>query len=484
MATGGTLAPPTPGARQTAAAVALGAPKVASVRSQRVTAAKMPRVSREAVRMPKAPTNQKAAGRSSSAKQTAPKAPAAPKQSSAPGQLLIRPGQNSPQEIAQIARQEAQSVLKSELSPLKGEQREIGQGELGAAERYQSYSQTANNLLANLGQNQEASAKTFENQAADSALQAGKAVETAGQNQASMTGGYVSPELKAQLNAEANQAVGAGAAGNTFAQSSAQAGQNLMSGIRGAAALRAVEGQQKMTGYFQKQAAKVGEAENARVAKVGADEAKFNQSLSEENFRDYAAQQKLANEGIKLNVTAAADKSKAAHEEAENKKYAAEIPKINAEVPERQAQTAKTNSEISKQPFNEWAKRQEIAIKAANVGKPDATLNKVTTELGAAYAAIKAGRSGSVKQGYNELRNNLTTGKEVTQEKPTAKEAKEGKHGKLVKEAVPKVENQTLITAAFELWDAHKISMHTQQALEATGVKVPPEWINGQFKGF
>ncbi|HEY4810907.1 MAG TPA: hypothetical protein VIH71_07615 [Solirubrobacteraceae bacterium] len=272
----------------------------------------------------------------------------------------------------------------AELTPYRNEARENTANEQGAQGRYAQYAATDNQLLSNLTASQEASAKTTENQAADSALQAGKAIETSGQTQASMTGGYVSPELRAELNAEASRQVAAGEAGNTFAQSTAQAGSNLLQGIRGAAALRSVEGEGKVGNYFQKNAAQIQQKESEVIPKVAARAAEYGSKISSENAKEYINLKSL---GIK----ALANQSKETHEAAENRKYAVEIPQREADTRKAEVET------LAKAPngFDQWAKREELAIKklsSTDKAKYDEALSK-----------IKEGGQGSVADGLKYM---------------------------------------------------------------------------------
>jgi hypothetical protein len=297
-------------------------------------------------------------------------------------------GPYSEKQVQHLEQEYGKKLENAELTPYRAEGKEIAQNEQGAIQRFGQDATADNSMLASIAQDQEASAKTAENQAADTALQAGKAIETSGQNQASMTNGYMTPELRAQLNAEANQSVQAGAAGNTLAQNMAQAGGNLIAGIRGAAVLQAVEGKDRMTNYFQKQQAKVNTEEGKVIPKVAAATAKYGMEAGQKSFADTLAQDKLVNEGVKISQTGSADKSKAEHEAAENRKYAVEIP-------QREAQTQKINSELSKQPFYEWAKRNEIAI------------SKMSTEdkkkYDEAQLKVKEGGQGSVADGLKYM---------------------------------------------------------------------------------
>jgi hypothetical protein len=81
-----------------------------------------------------------------------------------------------------------------------------------------------------------------------------------------------------------------------------------------------------------------------------------------------------------------------------------------------------------------------------------------------------------------EIRNTLTTGGLRRVVDATNSSGK--KYTKEVTYKYPKIGNQTLVTAAFELWDYHKISPQTAQALKGMGVAVSSEMTNGSFKGF
>jgi hypothetical protein len=379
--------PNTGSGRKTAAAVALGAPRSAAVtRAPKGGAApKMPTTQKGA---PKLPGTGKSGSRNTGKTNPGTSHPARP--------LVLNYGSNTPQEIHQIAKNAAQETLKAELAPLKSEGREVAQNEQGASQRYQQYSGAANQLLGGVAEQQAASAKTYENQAADNALQAGKAVETSGQTQASMTGGFVSPELRAQLNAEASRESAAGASGNTLAQNIGQAGQNLVSGIRSAAALRAVEGQGKITGYFQKEANKIGEAENSRIAKVGADQEAYESKDEGENVK---ARENLASLGLKTQETA----NKTAKVPGEIANKAAETQKFQVEIPQREADTRKVQAEMGK-------------IKAAGQKvEQEVREGKVSSEIGK-NRAIEA----EDKARAESLRNLGTSGRKYLKEIQTA----------------------------------------------------------------
>jgi hypothetical protein len=452
--------PVAPG-RKAAAVVALGGPKGVTRAPKADVNARMPKAAKAPTKMP----GQAKAGK-------APKATPAK-----PTRTVFNPveGVLGSKEIRNISHTMAQEVLKAELEPLKSEAKEVANNETGASQRYSQYSTAANNLLAGVAGSQEASAKTFENQAADNALQAGKAIETSGQTQASMTGGYVSPELRAQLNAEAAREVGAGAAGNTFAQNTAQAGQNLVAGLRGAAALRAVEGQGKITGYFQKEANKIGEAENTRIAKVGADQAKDETELGQKNVTDYATLQGL---GIKqselLNKTGldtSKEKEERSKEVTEASKRQDERSKENSEGVKNRVSLAKLGIEGEKEQAtqkhyeaenkeNEASAKEKLA-KVANGGVTTDTELKLLGEVASAYGTVEMLRSQGAKSASpQQIRQFIHIGADVEAGKSKVK--------------VKAISNPALVNAAIELYYYHTVSPATQAALKAAGIDRTP----------
>jgi len=203
------------------------------------------------------------------------------------------------------------------LSPLEGQQRQIQANEASAQQQYGKLLGAENEQFQKLGEGAAVSAKTFENNAAEQALQQAKAIETTGQTQATMTGGYASPELRAQLAAGTQDIASQAGAQSQFAQNLATAGQNEIAQMRGAAALKGLGGSQALTNAFQKQSAKVGEEIGATNAKTAGLQSKIQNELAQRYFTDYATNQKLASEGVKLGLAKAATGSKIRHEQAD-----------------------------------------------------------------------------------------------------------------------------------------------------------------------
>ncbi len=264
---------PNAGPRQSAIAHHMGAPK-----QQQHVASKAPAGHPKPAAKPKA-------------------APRPPKIGSGQKEIgTLNPGDVVNQSVTR-ARQERNVAL----APLQSQANEIKGNEQGVQQRYGQLQGAQNTQLEKIQQGQEASAKTFQNQMAENALTQGKAIETAGQTQASMTGGYVSPELRAQQALSSQQAAGQGGAGSTFAQSVAASGASEIGQMRAAASLSALGGNQQIAGFFQKQLAANQAAQQGVIGKVGPRTTELEEKIGQTNYTDQLAKAKLASEGVKLN---------------------------------------------------------------------------------------------------------------------------------------------------------------------------------------
>ncbi|HXJ92635.1 MAG TPA: hypothetical protein VMT20_07105 [Terriglobia bacterium] len=244
-----------------------------------------------------------------------------------PGQLPNK-GQIHNEAVTQ-ARLERRALL----SPLEGQQRQIQANEASAQQQYGKLLGAENEQFQKLGEGAAASAKTFENNTAEQALQQAKAIETTGQTQATMTGGYASPELRAQLAAGTQDIASQAGAQSQFAQNLATAGQNEIAQMRGAAALKGLGGSQALTNAFQKQSAKVGEEIGAANAKTAGLQSKIQNELAQKYFTDYAtaqglglkqleSQQKARETSAKINATRAGQKEAVAQRETASRRTA------------------------------------------------------------------------------------------------------------------------------------------------------------------
>ena len=186
------------------------------------------------------------------------------------------------------------------LSPLEAQGRQIQANEQGVQQSFKNLQGSADQNLQKLGGGQAASAKTFENQAAENALTAGKAIETAGQTANTLTGGYTSPELKAQLALSSQQAAGTGGAGSQFAQNIAAGSAAQLAQMRGAASLKALGGSQAITNTFQKQQQGVQQAQQGVLAKVAPRALEIEGNLGKEQYTRRATREALGLKGASL----------------------------------------------------------------------------------------------------------------------------------------------------------------------------------------
>lgn len=135
-----------------------------------------------------------------------------------------------------------QSRQNVEREPYQQKAKEIGNIEQTVQQRYGAATGQMNNLLQGLVNQSEGSAKTFENQAAENALNATRSVETAGQNALTSTGGYMNPELRAALQASGTGAENLAQGGVNRANELGQSNTNYMRQLAAAAAVGAGTG--------------------------------------------------------------------------------------------------------------------------------------------------------------------------------------------------------------------------------------------------
>jgi hypothetical protein len=98
--------------------------------------------------------------------------------------------------------------------------------------------------------------------------------------------------------------------------------------------------------------------------------------------------------------------------------------------------------------------------------------NKLSEELGRAYAGVEKFRSGTVKLPDQAIREAVTSGKyeeTYASTKGTKVNAKGVKVAQRTATLGKAVGNQVLVTAAIELWNTHAISAATRDALGKMG---------------
>jgi hypothetical protein len=496
--TGGTAAP---NVRINAAARVLGAPKVTAQRQQRSTpSARPPRPVGRTGGTPAPPM-----GRGLTQHQVAPQRPvvqhqaarqphesarparaprqAPPRQAPAPRQTAFNPleGDLNSKQLAALAT----SVTKANDEPLiqaqQTQAKEIVGAEGTALQRQAAMGATGQGVMSGLQAGEEASAKTAQNNAAEAAVKAGHEIETSGQSASTATAGFVDPAVKAALAQSASTAGALGGAAGQYAAAMGVSGQNQMSQLRAAAAQRITEGGQRISQDYGQAQQKAQDEEDKLLAKQPAEAKTLAVELGQKQLTDAATLKSL---GVKEG-TLGVDQEKAATEKAykegqtsigkqKNTITAEGNKEKNSVAREKNAVTLKgdeikARNTLEKEGIKNAGELAKEKVKAqyeleiANKKAGRLTTNeedKMIGELGNAFNEVKNGRSGSAKETNQEIREALTTGKRG-------------------KEKVPTVKNQTLITAALEAWDYHKVSSVTLSQLRNLGIQSTPKVENG-----
>lgn len=382
--------------------------------------------------------------------------------------------QMTPGELQQLASKEVQQNTQAELQPFRARQGEITGTEQTVAKRFGGYGEASDKLLGGIQASAEGSAKTLDNEAAESAMKARQGVESAGQTAQSLTAGYLDPQVRAQLGAEQANVAGIGAGQQASAQALGQGETNFITGLRAAAAQRVAEGQRGITSQFGAQRAKVAGEEGKLLARMPGQTTKLDTELLQKQFTNRAteaglgikqgtlavSQQKANAEGrYKAGELTSKERSLAGQERGRSitqEHYQADAAYKAASIAQKEVIDNKDVEEKS-------AKIKDLLAKASPTGaKPLTTsqANKLSTELGAAYNAFSRLRTEGLPP--TSIRNALTVGQAEAR----------GASGKVEKYKVPRVESQVLIKAAEELWNTHRVSKPTRALLGRLGMNI------------
>lgn len=449
------------GTRLIAAAQALGAPKGVA-RPQPKAKANLPRPQKTKANLPRPQSHPvKAAPHAQAAK---------------PSTVAFNPlaGTLNTQQLQTLARNTAQSQQKAELAPLQNQAREIQGNEAGVQQRFQQYGQAQDAQLGAIGQSAEASAKTAQNNAAELALKSGQAVEGTGQSQSALTGGYIAPELKAEINAEGARAASTGATGTSLAAQGAQNENNFMANLRATAAAKVTEGAKGISSLYGKQ---LGENENKQgeaAAKLAPNEAKLLTELGQKQFTDQITAQGL---GIKTQTLAQKGQETAA--KLKTTERGQNVTRQSAR--EKAILTARgLNIKEGQQGFNEWATREKLAVSklsAADKARYDEAQVRIKSAAASGKAANpKEGRSYESKLSTAEsiaksVLGNVNQGRGNAQLQQKARE-----------ELRAKGASSDVIAAALNLAVYHRLSTADQAAAISYGLtpNIRPEWFKKQ----
>jgi hypothetical protein len=363
------------------------------------------------------------------------------------------------------------------LQPLQTQGAQIQANEQGAQAAYAKLQGSENEQLQKLGAQQEASAKTLQNQMAENALQQGKAIETTGQTQASMTGGYVSPELRSQLLSQSQLAGQTGGAGNQFAQNLAQAGATNLAEMRGSASLKALGGSQNLTNFFQKQQQGVQQNEQGVLAKVAPRALEIEGNLGKEQFTRKATAGALELKNLLGKGAINARENASKRTRATGAENAAARRKANEigeeEGPSKRAQReADTNLKKYQLEHPKAASSKGLTVHETNgyISSLLGGYTKVSEYRTGAGKRAKSGKEGPAQRAksYAGLRRAIESGEHPEKYTTPEGEAKV----RMVKEGK---RNPTVVTAAIELYNTHKVSQSTRQALRNLGIELPDD---------
>lgn len=479
MATGGTAAP---SIRMNAAARALGAPRVSAQPTTRGTP-KLPRAGGNQQRG----ISQHQANPQHAVAQHAVKAPrAAP--AKGPNLTAFNPleGDLNGNQLGKLAGNITRQNDEATLKPLREEGKQITGAEGVALNRYAGMGQTGQQVQQGLQAGEEASAKTGENNAAEAALSASKAIETSGQSAQTMNAGYVDPAVQQALNSAQNTTAGLGGAAEQYQQAMGVSGQGLMANLRAAAAQRVTEGAGKIAQGYASSQGSVADEENKTLAKQPGEAKSLAVELGQKQLTDAATLKSLGVKEGTLGVDAQKAATEKAFKEGETKNTAQKNQITLSLGREKSADSLKkeeikVRGELEKQGLanaGSLAKEQiktKTALEIANKKAGRLTTSeedKAVGELSSAYATIQQLRTKNVPAAA--IREALTKGSRSVGEEV------EGKT-KVVKEKVPTVKSQVLVTAALEAWDYHKVSAITQQQLKKMGIESVPKVQNGEL---
>lgn len=402
--------------------------------------------------------------------------PKLPQKAGAPkkqGPVSFNPleGNLNSKQLGKLANRLTLEKTKAAVQPLKGQEKEIGQVEKSVANRYGQYSNTGAQSLRGIQNEAGTSAKTYQNNVAETTLKAAKEIEGTGQSATAQNGGYLDPQVQAALNAEGRLSAGIGSSQEQLSQNLGQGENDFISNLRAAAAVRAVQGQSNIASTYGKQREGVQQKISETRAKQPGEAANLAVELGQKQFTDQATSQSL---GLKqVGAQQAQQKiNLSAKQNAEHDRLSERGQNITASTDaERNALSGKSLAERERHDQASEkisSERAQAAIKkATGSGLTTSQQNRVAGELGTAWNLISQYRKAGAKSAG--IREALTVGK-----------ANQG--GKQV--SIPKVSDQRLITAAFELYNLHKLTPASVQALKSIGVNAPVEWTNGQFKGF
>lgn len=324
----------------------------------------------------------------------------------------IRPWtEMSPGELKHFATKTVQQSTKTELEPFRRRAGEISGQEQNVASRYGAYGRATDTLLGGIQGEAGGSARTFENQVAQNALNASKGIETSGQELANQAAG--SPQLAAQLQAERANVTGIGAAQQGAAGQLGQSESNFMTNLRAAAAQKVAEGQGQIAGAFGKQRAENQAKESELLSRQPGAITKLLTELTQKQFTNRAAEAGLGIKQGQLNVAQQNATTKARAQSASERLGFAKLSgeerqrTINNRINEGKLKVSELNAN-DKAAYDRWKMSQGGGKGGTKFSS--ATATKFNADVGKVQSAIITAVKGNthdqaaLNAAWNELR--------------------------------------------------------------------------------
>ena len=360
--------------------------------------------------------------------------------------------------------------IAAETKPFNEKAGQIAGSEAASAARYRGFTNEAETAEAGIVANQQAGAKTTDNQAAENVIKASEPTVTAGNNVATQNGGYVAPQVQAALQAGVASTAGIASAAQGKALTQGQNEEDYLRNLNAQATQRYVAGQGQLTESFDKSRQANANEEAKVVARGAGATAKDLEAFNSRQTNTRLAEDKLRSEGVKLHQ----GQEKVEHE---GKKIGNEGTKIK--------NTAKYENELiaKDKETNSIAHTKNEADRVYKEGQIRNGAQKLKNEqekisrLPLSSAQIKY--NNELASAYNGIRQVFAAEKEggkklsPAESKKALEIAKEqlsiGKEGK---KPFPKAVNPILVKAAEELFYTHKVGTSTKAEMQRLGIPV------------
>lgn len=499
--TGGTAAPSIPGAARTGGTPASRPPGVSKAPAKTGMAqkylnkasGKMESVSQMKAYRQQAASNvaaQHGAPKSAAPKSAAPKGTGNTNNKAAGAHIPKPESEWSQKEAQHNITKRVQGEIAAETKPFIDKGTQIAASEAATAARYHGFTGEAEKATAGLLTNQQAGAKTTDNEAAEAVRKAGEPTTTAGNNISTQNGGYVAPQVQAALQEGVASTEGIASAAQAKALTQGQGEENYLRDVQAQATQRYLGGQQQLSEGFGKERqananeeAKIAGRASGAISK-GVEAFNTRQSntrlaedkLQSEGVKLTQGQEKIANEGAKNKAAAKLGEAKVKNEATKNSNMAAYQGRLIEKDQETNSVNRAKNEADSKYKeaqVHNITKKLKIEQEKVTRLPLSPTQIKTNNEMGAAYQAIRQnfaeerkanGKPLTPAQSKEVLENTkkaLSVGKE---------EFKEG--GKIVKRPIAKVVNQTMVKAAEELYYNKQLSAGTKAEMQRLGLPV------------